>query len=235
MNNFFPVSVIDDFFQHPDDVVKLANSLKFKQSDGFYPGKRTGSLHLLNYEFFNTVVLKVLSLHYNLMSSDLRYDNVTMHFQKIKPFNKKQINHILNKGLIHQDAHVLLAGVVYLNKEPDLNSGTSLYMLTEKRSKEYDEKLASKKKEIYKVNQNKLTKNEIIKYQKLIKDCNKGFKEVVKVNNVYNRLILYPGSYFHAGNYEVTQERLTLVFFIKKIKCITQPPITRKNLINERT
>ena len=108
-------------------------------------------------------------------------------------------------------------------------------MLTEKRSIEYDEKLAVKKKGIYKVNQNKLTKNEIIKYQKLIKDCNKGFKEVVKVNNVYNRLILYPGSYFHAGNYEVTQERLTLVFFIKKIKCSTQPPIIRKNLINERT
>ncbi len=95
-----------------------------------------------------------------------------MHFQKIKPFNKKQINHVLNKGLVHQDSGVLLAGVVYLNKKPDLNSGTSIYMSTKKRSKEYDEKLGSKKKEIYKVDQNKLTKKEIARYEKLIKDCN---------------------------------------------------------------
>ena len=108
-------------------------------------------------------------------------------------------------------------------------------MSTKKRSKEYDEKLGSKKKEIYKVDQNKLTKKEVARYEKLIKDCNQDFKEVVKVNNVYNRLIVYPGTYFHAGNYEVTQERLTLVFFLKKLKSNNQPPIHRKNLIHERT
>ena len=235
MNNIFPISVVDDFFTDPDEVVKLANSLKFTQSNGFYPGKRTDRLHLLKYDFFHSVVCKVLSLYYNLNSADIRYEDVSMHFQKIKPFNKKQINHVLNKGLVHQDSGVLLAGVVYLNKKPDLNSGTSIYMSTKKRSKEYDEKLGSKKKEIYKVDQNKLTKKEVARYEKLIKDCNQDFKEVVKVNNVYNRLILYPGTYFHAGNYEVTQERLTLVFFLKKLKSNNQPPIHRKNLIHERT
>ena len=47
MNNIFPISVVDNFFTNPDEVVKLANSLKFTQSNGFYPGKRTDRLHLL--------------------------------------------------------------------------------------------------------------------------------------------------------------------------------------------
>ena len=28
MNNIFPISVVDNFFTNPDEVVKLANSLK---------------------------------------------------------------------------------------------------------------------------------------------------------------------------------------------------------------
>ena len=234
MDNLFPVSVIDNFFDNPDKVLKLVDSLKFTQSKGFYPGKRTKSLHLLNYDFYSSVICKVLSLFYDLKYTNIRYEDSSMHFQKIKPFNKKQLNHILNKGLVHQDDSVLLAGVVYLDKKPNLNSGTSIYMKTKKRSKKYNDKLSLRKKEIYKINQDKLSKKDIIKYQKLIEDCNQDFTEVIKVNNVYNRLIVYPGTAFHAGNYEVTEERLSLVFFIRKIKSIDKPPILRKNLINER-
>ena len=234
MDNLFPVSVVDNFFDSPDKVLKLVDSLKFTQSKGFYPGKRTKSLHLLKYDFYHSVICKVLSLFYDLKSNNIRYEDSSMHFQKIKPFNKKQLNHILNKGLVHQDDSVLLAGVIYLDKKPNLNSGTSIYMKTKERSQQYNDKLSLRKKEIYKINQDKLTKKEIIKYQKLIEDCNQDFTEVIKVNNVYNRLIVYPGTAFHAGNYEVTKERLSLVFFIRKIKSTAEPSIPRKNLIKEK-
>ena len=234
MDNLFPVSVVDNFFDNPDKVIKLVDSLKFTQSKGFYPGKRTKSLHLLKYDFYHSVICKVLSLFYDLKSTNIRYEDSSMHFQKIKPFNKKQLNHILNKGLVHQDDSVLLAGVIYLDKKPNLNSGTSIYMKTKGRTQQYNDRLSVRKKEIYKINQDKLTKKEIIKYQKLIEDCNQDFTEVIKVNNVYNRLIAYPGTAFHAGNYEVTKERLSLVFFIRKIKSTAEPSILRKNLIKEK-
>jgi hypothetical protein len=62
MDNLFPVSVVDNFFDNPDKVLKLVDSLKFTQSKGFYPGKRTKSLHLLKYDFYHSVICKVLSL-----------------------------------------------------------------------------------------------------------------------------------------------------------------------------
>ena len=130
MDNLFPVSVVDNFFDSPDKVLKLVDSLKFTQSKGFHPGKRTKSLHLLKYDFYHSVICKVLSLFYDLKSNNIRYEDSSMHFEKIKPFNKKQLNHILNKGLVHQDDGVLLAGVIYLDKKPNLNSGTSIYMKT---------------------------------------------------------------------------------------------------------
>ena len=65
-------------------------------------------------------------------------------------------------------------------------------------------------------------------------ECNQSFEEVINVKNVYNRLILYPGEYFHTGNYFTSKERLTLVFFIKMLNTQSPLPIIRKNNIDEK-
>jgi len=232
MNKNFPVSVVDNFFSNPDKVVKFAESLTYTQSNGFYPGKRTELIHKVNYDFFSSTIFKVLSLFFDLNASIVSFDDTAMQFQKIQPFNKKEKNHILNKGLIHQDESNTLAGVIYLTKKPDLDSGTSLYQEIKKdlKAEEYGER----KKLLYKIDQKKLSQKNMKDYEKLIMECNQSFEEVINVKNVYNRLILYPGNYFHTGNYFTSKERLTLVFFMKILNTQSPLPIIRKNNIDEK-
>jgi len=232
MNKNFPVSVVDNFFSDPDKVVKFAESLTYTQSNGFYPGKRSALLHKVNYDFFSSTIFKVLSLFFDLNASIVSFDDTAMQFQKIQPFNKKEKNHILNKGLIHQDLNNTLAGVIYLTKKPDLDSGTSLYQEIKKDLKA--EEYGQRKKLLYKIDQKKLSQKNIKDYEKLIMECNQSFEEVINVKNVYNRLILYPGNYFHTGNYFISKERLTLVFFMKILNTQSPLPIIRKNNIDEK-
>jgi len=125
-----------------------------------------------------------------------------------------------------------LAGVIYLTKKPDLDSGTSLYQEIKKdlKAEEYGER----KKLLYKIDQKKLSQKNMKDYEKLIMECNQSFEEVINVKNVYNRLILYPGNYFHTGNYFTSKERLTLVFFMKILNTQSPLPIIRKNNIDEK-
>ena len=232
MNKNFPVSVVDNFFSDPDKVVKFAESLTYTQSNGFYPGKRSALLHKVNYDFFSSTIFKVLSLFFDLNASIVSFDDTAMQFQKIQPFNKKEKNNILNKGLIHQDSFGTLAGVIYPNKKPDLDSGTSIYQEIKKDLKA--EEYAKRKKLFYKIDQKKLSQKNMKDYEKLIMECNQSFKEVINIKNVYNRLILYPGDYFHTGNYFTSKERLTLVFFIKILNTQSPLPIIRKNNIDEK-
>ena len=63
------------------------------------------------------------------------------------------------------------------------------------------------------------------------------FDEIVRVNNVYNTLIIYEGRHFHAANdffgKTLKDSRLAQVFFINKIDAQKQSvfPISRVNAI----
>ena len=142
------ISIVDNFFKDPDKIVDFASSLKFKQSDGFYPGQRSEELHITAPNFFNKTILKILALYFDYNNTEVFYRNANMYFQKIKPFDKNK-NSILNEGLIHQDSYFNLAGVIYLNKKPDLNAGTSIYKNIKKL--ENEEEKHAKKKELYKL------------------------------------------------------------------------------------
>ena len=64
------------------------------------------------------------------------------------------------------------------------------------------------------------------------------FDEVVRVNNVYNTLIIYEGRHYHAANQffgeTLHNSRLAQVFFVSKIDAQNQNvfPISRVNAIN---
>jgi transposase-like protein len=63
------------------------------------------------------------------------------------------------------------------------------------------------------------------------------FDEVVRVNNVYNTIVIYEGRHFHAANQffgkTLEDSRLTQVFFINKIDAQKQSvfPISRTQQI----
>lgn len=112
-------------------------------------------------------------------------------------------------GLIHQDQNTVFAGVLYLTPNAPLDSGTSLF----RKNASYDEELYWK---IIKENDEHFKNKDPIDYS-----YHGMFDEVVRVNNVYNTLILFEGDIHHCANQffgdNKQNSRLAQVFFITKI------------------
>ena len=100
--------------------------------------------------------------------------------------------------------------MLYLSPNVPLNSGTSLY----KKNKSFNEK-------IYKQALKHNDENFKVGQKIMSTDYHSMFDEVVRVNNVYNTLIIYEGDTFHAANdffgSILKDSRLAQVFFINRI------------------
>jgi|TARA_R100000084_G_C4649107_1_gene148582 hypothetical protein len=225
----FPNLSITNFFDDPDEIVKLANTLDyFPSPTGNYPGVRSRSLHVIDPNLFHKFTNAVLANFYN-KGTEIKFE-AWVNFQKIPALHKDK-NNVKNKGWIHFDDAVL-AGLVYLNKKADLDSGTSLYLpkgkLKHDWSKATDLKVNLYLNGVY-------DKKE---YEKEMKYTDNKFKKFMEFNNVYNTLICYDGQNYHKinnMNIGTDKDRLTLVFFINNIT-VDGTPITRvKEILNEKS
>lgn len=122
----------------------------------------------------------------------------------------QSVSEIYKQGVIHLDTNTIFAGVLYLTPDAPLNSGTSLYR-----------KNASFDQEKYK--QACDESDERFKAGEIVMDTgfHSMFDETVRINNVYNTLILFEGDIFHAANNffgsTLEDSRLAQVFFVNKI------------------
>ena len=205
--NLYPVSVINDFYENPDAIRKFASAQKYtfrheeEGLDYVYPGCRTKDLYALD-PSLQAMVLKKLVSVFHVSEHDVMRWAIFSSFQSV--------SEIYNKGVIHSDTNTIFAGVLYLTPNAPLDSGTSLFR-----------KNANFNQEQY---QNACDQNaERFKSGKIVMDTDyhSMFDEVVRVNNVYNSLILYEGDMFHAANQffgrTLEDSRLTQVFFVSKI------------------
>lgn len=128
---------VNNFFQNSDLIVDLSKNLDFYSFDkhpettsiGRYAGKRSLQLHNLYPEFFESLCYGVIShlIDFSKVGScDWR---VSSYFSIVN-----SDDNVEDIAVIHQDIDVLYAGVVYLSKNLDINSGTSLY---KKENKSY--------------------------------------------------------------------------------------------------
>jgi hypothetical protein len=113
------------------------------------------------------------------------------------------------RGVIHQDTNTIFAGVIYLSPDAPLNSGTSLF----KPNSLFDEKRYQQ-----------ALKQTVIDFQTnqpVSTNYHEMFDEVVRVNNVYNTMILFNAQTYHAANEffgdSLETGRMAQVFFINKI------------------
>ena len=131
-------------------------------------------------------------------------------------------------GWAHFDGDCYCAGVIYLTPDPPENTGTIIYD-TSILPSNYDE-LQDIKDGFYK----KRIKHQ--DYDKAREKNNANFKKYIVIENVYNRVLIYPSNYAHAENcfFGETKEnaRLTLVFFLKKVSSSGLFPIDRANKID---
>ena len=120
----FPTTVIDDYFEDPHGVYKLAQSDKitwFRSGNGAWPGVRSQPIHELDNAFFTYMMKKFLYTFYthdNLMKSNFSFE-ATSFFQRIEGD--------WSTGWIHSDHPDICTKIIYLTPNANPESGTSIY------------------------------------------------------------------------------------------------------------
>lgn len=209
-NKLFPVCVIDDFYTNPYDVRELALSQKFHSNvDGRWPGARTDQIKIFNKDLFYYFCDRIMGVFYDV--DTIQSFKVDTYFQKIKPFHSEKTNKN-NRGFIHQD-HTLFGGVIYLDPDPEERTGTSIYTYKDRWWRKNDLDIKANSFKFKKYNGGDLTDDEIDIWDK----SRDQYYESVRVENVFNRCIMFDGNSHHGVPYFGTMERLTQVFFVENI------------------
>lgn len=218
----FPAVCVDNFFANPDLIRDYALSLKYYDTPkGMWPGSRSPLLGKINNKLENLIFSKVLSSYFNLQYEKVEWQESEITFTKIKHLHKDK-NSVLNQGWIHTDEYMDFAGLIYLTPNAYLDSGTSLYNLKEEYSEIHDDASKQPAKEFFYLG-NKI--DEKI-YERELNKFNGKFYEKTRFYNIYNRMICYDAHEYHRPNNMYAAEgteRLTCVFFLKKVKVTKSP------------
>lgn len=212
----FPTLCVDNFFENPNEIRKIALEQKFEKSNGDFPGERTDVLHIISPVVFNDFCAKLFSCYYDFdVHGDMHW-NVTAYFQKIDKFSEDSSS-VINSGWVHKDTNdSIMAGVVYLNEDSNPNAGTSLFRLKNgvenENHPEFDE-WHNLKKQFYRGESIDLDL-----YKKYIETNHNMFVETARFSNIYNRMVCYNSEEYHQANsFYGDEPRLTLVFFVNRL------------------
>lgn len=205
----FPNLIIDDFLDNPDELINLSKNLPYYY-DRFYrwPGKRTRPLYEIDNDLFVFIGNKIL---FNYGFKKFKY-HAEANFQIV--------NKNYSAGWIHRDDPMILTSIIYLNKEGNINSGTSLYKNKENFEKEQYFNITECKFDFFKnmAENDNYTITE--KEKNALKSQHNLFEETLNVKNLYNRLFSFDSNLWHSANeYDIVMEesRLTLVYFFTNI------------------
>jgi hypothetical protein len=220
--NHYPITVINNFYENPDEVRAFALTQKFefcheiKDISYTFPGSRTEDLSVINPDLFQKSCQKLTSVFHNFEHDIMRW-KITTCFQSV--------TEDFGSGVIHHDDNTVFAAVLYLTPKPANNSGTTLY----KEAPSFD----------FKRYQDSLIKNDhrFKNNEPVNKDYHGMFDEIVTVHNVYNSLIFYEGHHHHAANHffgkDLETSRLAQVFFAQRVDATkeTSFPLLRSKKI----
>lgn len=201
MNYVIPTTVVDNFFEDPIAIRKYALSLDYElDPEGRWPGKRSKNLHIINRGLFDNICEKFFSLFYDVENDENLRWTVKAAFQLT--------DSSYEEGWVHSDLS-LISAVIYLNDNPDPNTGTTIY-----KPKTVGTKMLHTEEKIRQI-RNKNNGN----YRK---ENNEQFEESIIIKNKFNRLVAFDGYSYHGANmFEGSTEetsRLTLVFFVEELR-----------------
>jgi Family of unknown function (DUF6445) len=205
--NLYPVTVVENFYENPDEIRAFALKQSFQYCheqaniDYVYPGCRTQDLIKLNSKLYEKICKKLVSVFHNAEHDYMRWV-ISTSFQSV--------GEIYKQGVIHCDDNTVFAAVLYLTPNAPLNAGTSLF----KPNASFN---ANAYQQALNDNDVRFKAGEII----MRTDYHSMFDEIVRVNNVYNTLILYEGQMHHAANHffgnDLENSRLAQVFFVSRV------------------
>ena len=209
----YPLVIKDNFFPDPDAIVKASNKLEYHSWENNWPGLTTRSLYDINYPLASYISEKIFGLIHDQLPSSFTLD---IGIQKVNPFvigdkwNKK------NLGWIHTDK-CLFGGVIYLDKNPDKDAGTSIYKL------KYGYGLQTEQSRLVKENHFAGKQIDDEKFNRGYDIIENQYEETLRIPNLYNRLVLIPGDQPHSMTTIGDKERNTLVFFCRSVGGVFTP------------
>ena len=196
-----PVTVVDNFFKDPEAIRNFALSQEFRRPEiASWPGKRSKMLIDIDDKFYNNFLAKILNLFFDT-SRDNLLCQVHVFFQSIP--EKYQ------EGWTHLDIGTTFTGVVYLTPDAPLEAGTTLSVDTT------DDPLSNQE---IKAKYYSDIAVDLDEYYKTREENNNRFIKTTEISNVFNRLVIFPGTVPHKENKffgnTIEDSRLTLVFFV---------------------
>tara|TARA_R110002012_G_C11449691_1_gene591596 strand:- start:56 stop:670 length:615 start_codon:yes stop_codon:yes gene_type:complete len=197
MSAIIPTTVLDDFFKKPENIIDFSKTIKYKIgsespeiNNNQCTIKRSDCLSIIHPPLYKHINNKVLSLFFE----DNQFEvESTLRFQIIE--NDE------DTGWIHQDP-CLFTYIIYLSPDNEINRGTSLYKLKDKKS--------------HFINNGKDTQNNT-------------FDKILDVKDNFNRIVCFSSEMFHASNKlnNNLSPRLILIGFVHKVQNKNIFPITR--------
>ncbi len=210
VNPIIPVTVVDNFFDDPDKVRQLALAQNYTRSPGHYPGYRSNRIDHIDQNFEREFTEKALSFFFDFNHHEVTW-TIESSFQSIpKEFEE---------GWVHDDRSPdgwNVAGIIYLNPNPEEHSGTSICSLKPNVdvSKLNLADFTNIKRKFYKGES-----VDIKQYRESRDQLNSYFNTTVTVENVYNRLMMYSANELHRANRffgsTLEDSRLTLMFYAR--------------------
>ena len=199
-----PITIVDDFLDEPHQLIELSKNLEFKtDKDGRWPGSRTEEIHTIDELLYNNITTKIMALFHPMRDAKETDLDCSMSFQKVPA----KMNH----GWVHND-NCFATGILYLNENPLVNSGTSCY--TSKEGTLIDMSTTETKR---KCNKKGFMDESDLQIQE---KYNSVFQKDVDIRGKFNRLTLMHGNVHHSANsfaVDDDEDRLTLVMFFHRI------------------
>lgn len=211
-NLYFPTTIIDGFFEDPDVIRDYALKQEFFSSSEWngpdtlpnYPGKRTASIEKLNPLLYHTINKKFMDLFFptgqiTVTIAHMAFQSISQHY---------------GSGWVHRDYFNIATAVIYLSKhEGGKNTGTSLY--TKKDA--FNDSLHNSSLK----NAKQMSFKHEIDDRDSREKTNSNFQEVLTINGLYNRAVLFDSHFYHAAqNFaggELNDSRLSIIVFFDEI------------------
>tara|TARA_A100001515_G_scaffold141941_1_gene139756 strand:- start:2194 stop:2865 length:672 start_codon:yes stop_codon:yes gene_type:complete len=220
----FPIISCENFFEDAQKIVNYAQTLEyFPIENNQYTGVRSDTLYNLNPNLDRYVGNRILRNFYH--SNDYNnYNNVNwmaeLRFHKIKPLHPDQY-HPKNCGWIDKDSSSLFGGLIYLDRVPEKDTGTDIYI--EKNGYAWTEDEDTQIKQKHYSGEEVLDED----YEKAYNRVQSQYDLSISFKNVFNRMIAYDSQAYHSTRtFGKDQERLTLTFFFRALTG-SQPPMSR--------
>jgi len=204
----FPTIFVNNFLDNVEEIADYAKTLDYA-NDGDSPGKRSTPLHIANYELYNTLNLKILSILFPSNYKQINYEGTGV-FQWVPSGLKAD-------GWVHSDTMAQLTAIIYLTK--DVNAGTEVWVPNTTKVDKTD--LATNEK--YKYFKSSMDLNANIQsnegdYINHRDEFNSRFKKVASFTGEYNSLVAFDSFQYHAAQVNMSgKDRYTYIMFFDKI------------------